>query len=140
MIDRVGRERNGASLDLRGEVLEIRELLSREPGGAQRLVGRRHQLGGCRRTIAVQGVHAAEDRRRRLPRQLLIDDRPNERVEVRSFAARLQPAWSDAVDHGRENRIDAPEMTNRWIVHALKNALRVNRHASAFNRGTVRPF
>jgi hypothetical protein len=57
-------------------------------------------------------VHATKNGRRGFAGELLIDDRPDERVEVRAFATRLESAWTNALDHGRENGIDALEMTD----------------------------
>src|SRR5689334_9785360 len=63
-------------------------------------------------------MHATEDGARRLAGQLLIDDRPNECVEVGAFSPRLESAGADAIDDFREHRIDALEMTYRGAVHA----------------------
>src|SRR3954470_6446159 len=67
-------------------------------------------------------MDAAEDGARGFPGELLIDDRPNECVEVSPFSPRLETARTDAVDDAREHRIDALEMTNGGRVHGGKNA------------------
>src|SRR4051812_25942484 len=63
-------------------------------------------------------MDAAEDGARGFPGELLIDDRPNECVEVSPFSPRLETARTDAVDDAGEHRIDALEMTNGRRVHA----------------------
>ena len=99
-------------VDLLGEILQVGQLLSRQARGPQLLVGRREELRRRRSPPTVQREHAAMNCRGGLARELLVDDRARERVEVRAFASRLEAAWADKLDDSGENGIDALEVTN----------------------------
>jgi hypothetical protein len=110
MIDGIRRDRNNSTLDLGGEILEVGELLTRETCGSECFPRRGENFAGCRRPIAIESAHAPEYRRRSLAGELLIDDRPNECVEMRPFTSLLEAAGPDAVDHYGQHGIDVLEV------------------------------
>jgi len=99
---------------------------AREPGAAELLVRRREHRFGRRKRVRAEGrLHPSEDRRRGLARELLVDDRFEERL-VRTLKARgLQHARADGVDDGRELRIGRRQRCARGFV-TLHFTLTVN--------------
>ena len=71
---------------------------------------------------------ATVNRRRRFGRQLLIDDRPAEGVEVRPEASHLVATGSDLGDELRKNGIGFPE-----VVDGFADRRRGRRHAGRYS-------
>jgi hypothetical protein len=112
-------ERHVAGIDARGEVAEVADLLPREAGGAQAVVGRGEQLRGLGGAAAVEGVEPRVDRPGGLARELLEHDGAGERLEVRALGARGEAARPDGADDRGESRVGALEVGDRAaeIVH-----------------------
>jgi hypothetical protein len=110
-------ERDVAALDALGEVEDVPELLARQTARAEPLGRRRQQLGREWRAAIEEGEHAAVDRRGGLSRELLVDDRAAERVEVRPLGAGDEAAGTDEVDDRREPRVGGPEVRDGVGVH-----------------------
>src|SRR5690242_3249651 len=88
-------ERELSAHDLRCEISKISDLLSRHANRPHGRVARReHQLRRWR-VVRVKRVEPAENGSRCLARQLLIDDRANQRLEVRALRAELHAARTD---------------------------------------------
>ena len=117
-VERLDRELAGG--DLRREILDVGDLLPGEAGGAKALVVGGEDLLRRRGAIAVQGFDATVDRRRGLARELLVDDRADERIEVAAARARGELARADAVDDARELRITLAKVVDGGLVHAEK--------------------
>jgi len=115
--------------DLRCEISQISDLLSRHSHRPHRLVARReHQLGrGC--VVREECIEAAQNGSRRLARQLLVDDRANQRLEVRAFRAKLESAGAHNFDYPREDRVDSLEVPDRCAVVGHADNLRAGRSA-----------
>src|SRR5688500_15420797 len=69
-------------------------------------------------SVTNQSENAAVNCRRSLSRKLLINDRPNERIEVSPLSARHERAASDPVDHAGHNWIRAAKMCDCLAVSA----------------------
>ena len=105
-------ERQSAGRHLGGEIAHITDLLARETDRAELDVARREYGVRRRSVIRIQRVESGKDRRCRLSGQLLEDDRSNECLEMRSFAACLESAGADGLDYSREDRVDALEVAD----------------------------
>src|SRR5687767_4457963 len=92
------RKRDFSAIDLRSQIAQIRQLLTREARLAQRFFRRLEQLGGSRVAAAVNGEHAIEYRARGFAGQLLVDDRAKEGMEMSALRSRLEAARANTPD------------------------------------------
>jgi len=106
-------DRKRVGRDARREVLEVGKLLPRQPGGSKMVIGRGRELVGPRGPASIESENAAVDRCRGLARQLLVDDRPTHRIEVRPFGSWRQTKRPDAANDGGERRIRGREVCDR---------------------------
>ena len=107
-----GVERQCALRHFGRKIAHVANFLTRQPDGAEIGVARGQHGVGRRRAVGIERVESRKDRRRGFSGQLLEHDRANERLEMRSFAARLQSARTDDFDYSREDRVDALEMAD----------------------------
>lgn len=106
------RERNLTGIDLRREIPEVAELLPRQAGAAQSGVGRFEQLSRPRVAAAVKAQDAVEYGPGGLPRELLVDDRAEQGVEVPALRSWSKATRTDAFDDAREDVVGALEMND----------------------------
>src|SRR4051794_4752167 len=96
------------------QVAERERLGARQAGAAELLVGRLHKACGRQAEPGArkERAHAAEDRRRRLSGELLVDDRLGERAEDARRLLQLEAEGTDGVDDAGEGRVRFPYLSH----------------------------
>ena len=107
-----GVERQCALRHFRREIAHVTNFLTRQSDRAQLLIARRQHRIGAGRVVRIERVEPRQNRRRGFSRQLLKDDRSDERLEMGPFAARFESARADDFDYSREDRVDALEVAD----------------------------
>ena len=100
------------SCHFRREIAHVTNFLTRQSDRAQLLIARRQHRIGAGRVVRIERVEPRQNRRRGFSRQLLKDDRSDERLEMGPFAARFESARADDFDYSREDRVDALEVAD----------------------------
>ena len=115
-----GIEWQRVAKDLGREIAEVADFLARQADRSKLLIRRCEDRVRLRCT-AVQRVEPPQDRPGCFPRQLLVDDRADERLIMRTFGSELDPARTDRLDYLGEDRIDAFEVPDGCAVvcHAV---------------------
>jgi len=119
VIERVeGIERHVSPCGALRQVAQIADLLPGEARAAKRCVGQTDQLSRAGRSRVEEGEQTTMDGSRRLSRKLLIDDGPHDVVEVRPRRLHSEAAGPHSLDHAREYRVGALEVTHGSTGHA----------------------
>jgi len=113
-----------AILDARAEIAQVADLLSAQPGAAQRRVALRPDCVSRRDSaLGKQRHESTEDRGRGLGRQLLADDRSDERRQMIAALPIGHQAWTDLLDRAAENRVAAHQQPPRAFVLASRHRI-----------------
>jgi hypothetical protein len=99
-------ERDLAALRLRREFFRVLHLAFAEARGAQLRRRCFQQFRRRWRAIAIERLHATENRRRRFARELLVHNAAEDEPEVRVVARAGPLATAHLGDDGAESRID----------------------------------
>lgn len=115
-----------AAHDFGRKIPQVADLLARQSDCSKLLI-RCREHGVRFRCAAEQRVEARQNRPGCFPGQLLVDDRANERLIMRTVSSQLDPARTDGLDYLGEDRIDTFEVSDGCAIVCHPVNLRVPR-------------